>query len=78
MRQHIPESSFVEQLSGKGDIAFIAEITGFNVSYVRKVLDGQRKNDLIIRAAKDVARARQKLAEKYARLKQQPGQAPRT
>jgi len=58
-------SELKKRISGKGDIAEIAEITGYNISYVRKVLSGQRQNDVIVKIAKDLVKARERVAKKY-------------
>ncbi|MFA0962075.1 hypothetical protein AB9P05_09730 [Roseivirga sp. BDSF3-8] len=59
-------TSLQERLVGHGDIKEIARITGFNVSYVRKVLNKGRKNDLVFDIAADLITMRQKVREKYA------------
>jgi len=41
-----------KSLSGKGDVAFIATHTGYNISYIRKVLSGHRSNKKVLQAAR--------------------------
>jgi len=55
-------------LRGSGDFAFIAQLTGYNVSYVRKVLDGQRHNVTILKAAKLRIEYTQKCAKRIEKL----------
>ncbi|MGB3183356.1 MAG: hypothetical protein WBB45_18345 [Cyclobacteriaceae bacterium] len=62
-------SEIADQLCGHGDIREIALITGYNVSYVRKVLEDVRKNSAIHDIALDVIGMRKKLRQKYAWLK---------
>ncbi|MFA0963242.1 hypothetical protein AB9P05_15675 [Roseivirga sp. BDSF3-8] len=54
-----------EQLMPYGDIHHIARITGYNVSYVRKVLNETRQNTLIHEVAWDIITMRKKLVDKY-------------
>lgn len=58
-----------ENLSSNGDIKEIAQITGYNESYVRKVINNERKNDIILAVAHDLVHMRKALHEKYAYLK---------
>ncbi|MGB3180167.1 MAG: hypothetical protein WBB45_02175 [Cyclobacteriaceae bacterium] len=54
-----------DRLCGHGDIREIANITGYNVSYVRKVLDSQRSNNIISDIADDLIRMRERVRRKY-------------
>lgn len=63
------EPSALTKLCGHGDIREIALITGYNVSYVRKVLDDQRKNSVIHDLATDIITMRDKIRQKYGWLK---------
>ncbi|MGB5930425.1 MAG: hypothetical protein WBH03_19725 [Cyclobacteriaceae bacterium] len=56
----------LDHLSGHGDIKEIADISGYNVSYVRKVLTDSRKNELIRDIAEDLAVLRKQVRQKYA------------
>lgn len=57
------------KISGHGDVQEIANITGYNASYVRKVLMGQRNSDLIVRVANDLVMMREKIYDKYKNIK---------
>ena len=60
-----------ENLSSNGDIREIAQITGYNESYVRKVINGERKNEIIIQVANDLVTMRKALYQKYAQAHKQ-------
>lgn len=61
-----------EKISGHGDVQEIANITGYNASYVRKVLNGHRNSDLIVQVAEDLVDMRTKIYEKYKNIKTLP------
>jgi len=65
-----------EALEGKGDVAFLAEATGFNISYVRKVLAGQRQNAFILQAAKITLQQKAIARKKIFLLKEKLKTAP--
>ncbi|MGB3183888.1 MAG: hypothetical protein WBB45_21020 [Cyclobacteriaceae bacterium] len=56
---------FKDYLVGHGDVREIAYITGFNVSYIRKVLDGQRQHPLIGEIVKEIATSRMQIRHRY-------------
>ena len=58
-----------EQLDGKGDMAFIAHHTGYNISYVRKVLSGQRSNNQIQQAAQALIKAKNGVAKRLQNMR---------
>jgi len=58
-----------DKISGHGDVQEIANITGYNASYVRKVLNGTRKSDMIVRVAADLVSMREKIYDKYKNIK---------
>lgn len=67
------DSRLFDRLCGHGDIREIANITGFNVSYVRKVLDNQRSNSLIYDIANDLITMRDRIRRKYKTLINESG-----
>jgi len=58
------------KMSGKGDFARLAEMTGYNVSFVRKVMAGERRNALIVQAAQMQMASNEALVRKVTRLRQ--------
>ncbi|MFA0962979.1 hypothetical protein AB9P05_14335 [Roseivirga sp. BDSF3-8] len=67
------DSRLFDRLCGHGDIREIANITGFNVSYVRKVLDHQRTNNMIYDIANDLITMRDRIRRKYKVLINESG-----
>lgn len=59
----------IDRLAGHGDIREIALISGFNISYVRKVLTENRNNEVIYDIAMELASMRDRIRSKYKFLK---------
>lgn len=49
-----------------GDMPFLAKSTGYSYETIKKVLDGERKNDLIVNAAKILIEGKKSLATQIA------------
>jgi len=49
-----------------GDASFLAKTTGYSVEMVRKVLNGERNNDLIVQAAELFVKNKKSLSEQIA------------
>lgn len=56
----------IKQQLDKGDIAFIAQSTEYSKEMVRKVLDGDRNNKLIVEAARILVEGKKSLREQIS------------
>lgn len=56
----------IKQQLDTGDVKFLSRNTGYSKEMIYKVLDGERNNDVIVKAAKHLIDGKKSLAEQIS------------